>query len=95
MLVMVLQVAHICPVLPAGIVRPGLSLRSVIHKVPDPVLPLALAPGQGAHQVPVVQDHCDQAPALALMLNLMLDPKCLQKAVVLVGQDTLALHHLM
>ena len=89
-------VAHVCPVLPAGIVRPSLGLCSIIHKVPDPVhLPLAPVPGQGVHQVPVVQDCCDQAPAPALMKNLMLDPKHLQKAAVLVGQDALAPHHLM
>ena len=56
---------------------------------------MALVPGQGVCQVPVVWDHRDQAPAPALMLNLMLDPKCLQKAVVLVGQNALTLHHLM
>ena len=94
--VMALQVAHAHPILLASIVRPSLSPRGIIHKVPDPVhLPLAPLPGQGECQVPVVQDHCNQAPTLAVTLNLMLDPKHLQKAAVLVGQDALALHHLM
>ena len=81
---MVLPVAHTHPILQAGIIGPSLSLHGIIHKVPDPVhIPLAPVPGQGVHQVPVVQDHCDQA----LTLNFMLDPKCLQKAAVLMGQD--------
>ena len=78
-------------VLQAGIVRPSLGLNGIIHKVHDPVhLPLALVPGQGVHQEPVVQDHLDQVP----MLDLMLDPKHLQKVAVLMGQDILILHHL-
>ena len=65
-------------------------------QVPDPVhLPLAPVPGQGVHQVPVVQDLCNQAPVPALTLDLTLDSKCLQKAVILVSQDALAPHHLM
>ena len=60
----------------------SLGIHGVIHKVPDPVhLPLAPVPGQGACQVPVVQDYCNQAPTP----NLMLDPKHLQKAAVSSG----------
>ena len=35
---------HVHPILPAGIVGPGLSPHGIIHKVPDPVHP-PLAPG--------------------------------------------------
>ena len=74
---MVPQVAHVCPVLPAGI-GPDLSLCSVIHKVPDPVhLPLALVPG--SNQVPMVWDHCNQAPVLDLMLSLCWIPSTFRR----------------
>ena len=60
-------------ILLAGIVRPGLSLCSIIHKVLDPAhLPLAPVPGQGACQVPAAQAHCNQAPVLSLTLALKL-----------------------
>ena len=89
-------VAHAHPVLLAGRVRHGLVLCGIIYNVSDLVhLPLAPVPGQGACQVPVVQDHHDQAPVPALMPALVLHPKCLQKAAVLVGQNALTLHHLM
>ena len=80
-------VAHTHHILWAGIVGPSLGLYGIIYKVHDPVhLPLALVPGQGVHQEPVVQDHHDQVP--------MLDAKCLQKVAVLVGKDILIPHHL-
>ena len=73
---MALPIAHAHHVLWAAVVRPGLSLHGIIHKVHDPAhLPLAPVPGQGVHQDPVVQDHHDQVP----MLDLMPDPKHLQK----------------
>ena len=92
--VMALPIAHVrhtCHILQASVVGPSLSLHDVIHNVHNPVsLPLALVPGQGACQEPVVQYHHDQVPAL----DIMPDPKYLQKVVVLVGQDILILHHL-
>ena len=89
---MVPLAAHMHLIQQDSIVRHGLGLQGVIHIVHDiGHLPLAPIPGQ----VPVVQDHHGQAPILDLMLNLALNPKGLQKVVVLVGQDVLALHHLM
>ena len=88
-------IAHIHHALWTSVVRPSLGLHSIIHKVHDPVhLPLALVPGQGVCQVLVVQDHHDQVPTLDPMLNLMLDPKHLQKEAVLMGHYILTLHHL-
>ena len=88
--VIALPIAHVHHDLWAGRVRPGLGLHGVIHKVHDLVhLPLALVPGQGMCQAPV-QDHHNQIPTL----DLMPDPKCLQKVAVLMGQDILIPHHL-
>ena len=92
--VMALPIAHMhhmCHILQAGIVRPGLSLHSIIHTGHNPVhLPLALVPGLGVYQEPIVQAHLDQDP----MLGLMPHPEHLQKVAFLMGQVALTLHPL-
>ena len=92
--------SHMCLILLSDIVRPGLHLRVIIHKVPDPAhLPQAPVPGQGVCQTPAAQTHQNWALATSLMLDLQraltLDSKCLQKAAVPVGQNALTPHHLM
>ena len=84
-------VHHILPATP--------HLWTIILKVPDQV-PLLQAPAlgqevpQGVHQVLAAQAHQDQAQAMSPVQVPQRNPKHPQRAVTLVAQSDLILHHL-